>query len=55
MEIIELEGMHFYAFHGHFESEQFVVQQLFEILSEKFTTFAIAKTTQKTNPVNYFL
>lgn len=40
---------------GHFESEQFVVQQLFEILSEKFTTFAIAKTTQKTNPVNYFL
>jgi dinuclear metal center YbgI/SA1388 family protein len=40
---------------GHFESEQFVVQQLFEILSEKFTTFAIAKTTQKTNPVNYFI
>lgn len=40
---------------GHFESEQFVVQQLFEILSEKFTTFAIAKTTQITNPVNYFL
>ncbi|WP_313100073.1 Nif3-like dinuclear metal center hexameric protein [Epilithonimonas sp.] len=40
---------------GHFESEQFVTQQLFEILSEKFTTFAIAKTTQKTNPVNYFL
>ncbi len=40
---------------GHFESEQFVVQQLFEILSEKFTTFAVAKTTQKTNPVNYFI
>ncbi len=40
---------------GHFESEQFVVQQLFEILSEKFTTFAIAKTTIKTNPVNYFI
>lgn len=40
---------------GHFESEQFVVQQLFEILSKKFTTFAIAKTTQKTNPVNYFI
>jgi hypothetical protein len=32
---------------GHFESEQFVTQQLFEILSEKFTTFAIAKTTKK--------
>lgn len=40
---------------GHFESEQFVAQQLFEILSEKFTTFAIAKTTKKTNPVNYFI
>ena len=40
---------------GHFESEQFVSQQLFEILSEKFTTFAIAKTTIKTNPVNYFI
>jgi len=40
---------------GHFESEQFVTQQLFEILSEKFTIFAIAKTTKKTNPVNYFI
>ncbi len=40
---------------GHFESEQFVTQQLFEILSKKFTTFAVAKTTQKTNPVNYFI
>jgi len=40
---------------GHFESEQFVTQQLFEILSEKFTTFAIAKTTKDTNPVKYFL
>lgn len=40
---------------GHFESEQFVTQQLFEILSEKFTTFAVAKTTKKTNPVNYFI
>lgn len=40
---------------GHFESEQFVTQQLFEILSQKFTIFAIAKTTKKTNPVNYFI
>lgn len=40
---------------GHFESEQFVSQQLFEILSEKFPIFAIAKTTEKTNPVNYFI
>lgn len=40
---------------GHFESEQFVMQQFFEIFSEKFTTFAISKTSIKTNPVNYFL
>ncbi|MCG2792559.1 MAG: Nif3-like dinuclear metal center hexameric protein [Weeksellaceae bacterium] len=40
---------------GHFESEQFVTQHLFEILSEKFPIFAIAKTIKKTNPVNYFI
>ncbi|WP_226064803.1 Nif3-like dinuclear metal center hexameric protein [Kaistella polysaccharea] len=40
---------------GHFESEQFVTEHLVEILSQKFTTFAISKSTEKTNPVNYFL
>lgn len=40
---------------GHFESEQFVVQQIFNILSEKFPKFAILKSVEKTNPVNYFL
>lgn len=40
---------------GHYESERFVVQQLFELLSEKFTKFAILKSEAKTNPVNYFL
>lgn len=40
---------------GHFESEQFVTQQILDILSEKFPTFALAKTSIKTNPVNYFL
>ena len=40
---------------GHFESEQFVVQQIFEILSQKFSTFAISKSSEKTNPVNYFI
>lgn len=39
---------------GHFESEQYVTQQLVEILSEKFPTFAILKSTKNTNPVNYF-
>lgn len=40
---------------GHYESEQLVSQQLFEILSQKFSTFAILKSSEKTNPVNYFL
>lgn len=40
---------------GHFESEQFVTKHLVEILSQKFTTFAVSKSTEKTNPVNYFL
>ncbi|WP_027377290.1 Nif3-like dinuclear metal center hexameric protein [Kaistella palustris] len=40
---------------GHYESEQFVVQQLFDILSEIFPKFAISKSVVKTNPVNYFL
>lgn len=40
---------------GHFESEQFVVQQLYEFLSENFTTFAVSKSSINTNPINYFL
>ena len=40
---------------GHFESEQFVAQQLVDILSQKFTNFAVSKSIEKTNPVNYFL
>ncbi len=40
---------------GHYESEQFVTQQLFEILSEKFPKFAVSKSIGNTNPVNYFL
>ncbi|QBO59268.1 Nif3-like dinuclear metal center hexameric protein [Chryseobacterium salivictor] len=40
---------------GHFESEQFVTEHLVDILSQKFTIFAVSKSTEKTNPVNYFL
>ncbi len=39
---------------GHFESEQFVTQQLFDLLSEKFPKFAILKSQVNTNPVKYF-
>lgn len=40
---------------GHFESEQFTIELLFDILSQKFPTFAVLKTGVKTNPVHYFL
>ncbi len=38
---------------GHYESEQYTIELLYEILSEKFTTFALFKTSVDTNPVNY--
>jgi hypothetical protein len=40
---------------GHFESEQYTIDLLYDILSQKFPTFAIQKTGVKTNPVHYFL
>jgi dinuclear metal center YbgI/SA1388 family protein len=40
---------------GHYESEQYTMDLLADILLEKFPTFAALKTTVKTNPVHYFL
>ena len=40
---------------GHYESEQFTIGLLFDLLSEKFPNFAVLKTGVKTNPVHYFL
>jgi dinuclear metal center YbgI/SA1388 family protein len=39
---------------GHYESEQFTVNLLQEILEQKFPTFAVLKTSVETNPVKYF-
>jgi dinuclear metal center YbgI/SA1388 family protein len=39
---------------GHYESEQFTINLLQEILEQKFPTFAVLKTGVKTNPVRYF-
>lgn len=38
---------------GHYESEQFTIELLQELISEKFTTFAAHSTTIRTNPVFY--
>ena len=40
---------------GHYESEQFTINLLQEVLGQKFPTFAVLKTEVKTNPVYYFL
>lgn len=39
---------------GHFESEQFTIELLDELLRKKFTTFAPYLTGINTNPLNYF-
>jgi hypothetical protein len=39
---------------GHYESEQFTINLLQEILEQKFPTFAVLKTEVETNPVRYF-
>ena len=39
---------------GHYESEQYTIDLLFDIIREKFLNFAVQKTRIKTNPVNYF-
>ena len=39
---------------GHWESEQFTIELLAEVLQEKFPTFAVLKTAVKTNPVQYW-
>lgn len=38
---------------GHFESEQFTMELLSEIITEKFPNFAVRFTNVKTNPINY--
>jgi dinuclear metal center YbgI/SA1388 family protein len=40
---------------GHWESEQFTIELLYEVLQAKFPNFAVLKTKRRTNPVRYFL
>ena len=40
---------------GHWESEQYTTDLLFDILNGNFPNFAVQKTGVKTNPVFYFL
>lgn len=39
---------------GHYESEQFTIELLGEILTKKFTNFAVLLTDVNTNPIKYY-
>ena len=39
---------------GHFESEQFTIELIADIITKKFPTFALCLTENNTNPVKYF-
>ncbi|HUW93508.1 MAG TPA: Nif3-like dinuclear metal center hexameric protein, partial [Bacteroidales bacterium] len=40
---------------GHYESEKFSLQLLYELVIKKFPKFALRFSATKTNPINYFL
>ncbi len=40
---------------GHWESEQFTIELLFDFLTGKYPTFAVQKSEIRTNPVQYFI
>jgi dinuclear metal center YbgI/SA1388 family protein len=53
-EFFDADGRMVIADIGHFESEQFTIDLLTDILAQKFPNFAVLKTEVKTNPVLYF-
>ena len=54
-EFFEADGKLVIADIGHFESEQFTVNLLFDLLQEKFPNFAVLKSGVETNPVQYLI
>lgn len=54
-EFFGAEGRIVLADIGHFESEQYTPSLLYDILREKFSTFALFVSKVRTNPVQYFL
>lgn len=52
-EFFDADGQIIIADIGHFESEQFTIQLLHEIISQKFSNFAVHCTNVRTNPVYY--
>ncbi len=53
-EFFDADGRIVIADIGHFESEQYTADLLFQLITEKFSTFAVRRTQVNTNPVRYF-
>ena len=53
-EFFDAEGKILLADIGHYESEQYTIDLLFDILRQNFPNFAVLKTGINTNPVHYF-
>lgn len=53
-EFFDAESKMMYCDIGHYESEKHVIELLLDILKRKFTTFAVLKTQQDTNPIKYY-
>ena len=53
-EFFDADGRIIIADIGHYESEQFTKELLIEVLTEKFSTFAINFSKTVTNPISYF-
>ncbi len=53
-EFFDAEGKLVIADIGHFESEQFTIDLLCDIIRENFPTFAPNSAETSTNPINYY-
>ncbi len=53
-QFFEAENRILLADAGHYETEQFTKELLYEVVNKKFTTFALLISGVNTNPVNYF-
>ncbi len=53
-EFFDADGQLVIADIGHYESEQFTIELLYDIISQKFSNFAARCTEAVTNPVHYY-
>jgi len=54
-EFFDADGRIILADIGHFESEQYTIDLICDVLRQNFPTFAVLKTKVNTNPVHYFV